>query len=221
LQRRPGRDHGGDLLAARSGGAHRQATDLAAADRVDDAHVGDRRHEQLVERRHRRLEVARAVGDLADRRENGEALAVAVGALAVAGGEHRDDRDRHADRHPLDVDAVAEVVVPEAAQRDEHRRDRADDADVARVAVQAADERREHDEPDEDERRADRDVEHREQACDRQAGGQRERTSAACGRTDRWHEAIIGRSRGSLRVLTQGSEPLGDPGGVGRRPAWR
>jgi len=149
LQRPAGGEGGRDLVAAGTVRPHRQTPDLARADGVDDADVGDRGHEQLVESLHRRREVPRAVGDLASRREHREALAVALCALAVARGDHGDGGDGDADREALGVDAFAEVVVPDAAQRDEQRRGRADRRDITRIAVQGADERGEDDEADE------------------------------------------------------------------------
>ena len=182
IERLARRERRRDLLAHRPGGAHRQAPHLAAADRIDDADVGDRRHEQVVQRRDRVLEAARAVGDLGGRGEHREASAVAGRAGAVARREHGDRRDRDADEDPLDVGPLAEVVVPDAAGCDGGDRDRPDERDVARLAEQRDDEWREHDESDEDDRRADRDVERCEHPRDRQSCEKRDRAAAVPGR---------------------------------------
>jgi len=57
---------------------HREAAQLAVAGGVDDADVRDGRYDEGIERRDGVLEAERPVGDLRDRRQQREALAVAT-----------------------------------------------------------------------------------------------------------------------------------------------
>ncbi len=201
LQRGAPAEHGLGRRAAGSGGAYGQPAHLAAADGVDDADVGDARHDEVVECQHGVLQAARAVGDLGRGGQHGEALPVPGRARPVAGGQHGDRRDRGADGQPLEVAAGQEVVVPRTAQQHEEGGRDADGRHVAGISDQAADQRGEDDERHEDVRLTDRDVDRREQPDDRQADEQGDRSAAVPGRG---HEAIIGLAASPMWIWLPG-----------------
>jgi hypothetical protein len=174
--------------------AHGEALQLAAADGVDDADVGDRGDDEVVECGDGVLQAAGAVGDLGDGRQQGEALPVAARVRAPAreqDGQHDHGRD---DPDAVDVCVRSEVVMPDPAQRDEPERDRADRDDVARAAAEHRQQRRQHDDADDGLVRLHAGVDDRQQRRDRQARGERERAPARRPSTTvgrRGHAAII------------------------------
>jgi hypothetical protein len=171
------------------------ALQLAAVDRVDDAGVRERRHDAVVERVDGVLEAQRPVGDLRDRRQQREALAVATHARAVASREAREHADGADDADALDVRGRAEVVVPERAGRDERHGDRADRGDVARSGEQRREDRRQHDDADDRVGRGGPDVDDRQRRGDHQARRERENMAAGPGQPApvrrRRHRAIL------------------------------
>jgi hypothetical protein len=177
-----GGEHRGARVPGGAGHAHGEALQLALAHRVDDADVGDRRHDEVVEPGDGVLERARPVGDLGDPRQHGEALAVARDLRAIAGREAREDADDRGDGDAVDPDAVPEVVAPDAAQHREQDRGAAHDGDVAGAAEQRRQQRRDDDEADDRRLRLGEDVDQRERARDRQAGRERQDAVATSGR---------------------------------------
>ena len=192
----------GDLVIVSGrapGDAHREALELAPADRVDDADVGGDRHDEVVEALDGVLEAARPVGDLGDGSEQREALAVAVDLRAPARGHDGERGHRGHDEDPLEV-AEGAGVPPERARQGERDRDGADDDDVARRADDAGDQRREQDDPDDRRRRHRDDVDDGERRRDRQSGSERQHAAA-------WQPAESRRRRRHLAIIRTAREP--------------